>query len=55
MAAAYADVVTDPAQADLALLRLSTPYEQRPGRFESFFHAGPLDFEPAGWRKFSRC
>ena len=46
VAAAYADVVTDPAQADLALLRVSTPYEQRPGRFESFFHAGPLDFEP---------
>jgi beta-glucosidase len=46
VAAAYADVVTDPAQADLALLRLSTPYEQRPGRFESLFHAGPLDFEP---------
>jgi beta-glucosidase len=46
VAAAYADVVTDPAQADLALLRLSAPYEQRPGRFESLFHAGPLDFEP---------
>ena len=46
VAADYADVVTDPAQADLALLRLSAPYEQRPGRFESFFHAGPLDFEP---------
>jgi beta-glucosidase len=46
VAAAYADVAGDPAQADLALLRLSAPYEQRPGRFESFFHAGPLDFEP---------
>ncbi|HEY5400722.1 MAG TPA: glycoside hydrolase family 3 N-terminal domain-containing protein [Trebonia sp.] len=46
VAAEYADVVTDPAQADLALLRLSTPYEQRPGRFESLFHSGPLDFEP---------
>jgi beta-glucosidase len=46
VAAAYADVAADPAQADLALLRLSAPYEQRPGRFESFFHAGPLDFEP---------
>ncbi|HEX4291183.1 MAG TPA: glycoside hydrolase family 3 N-terminal domain-containing protein [Trebonia sp.] len=46
VAAEYADVVTDPAQADLALLRLSTPYEQRPGRFESLFHTGPLDFEP---------
>jgi len=46
VAAEYADVVTDPAQADLALLRLPTPYEQRPGRFESLFHSGPLDFEP---------
>jgi beta-glucosidase len=46
VAAGYADVVTDPAQADLAVLRLSTPYERRPGRFESFFHTGPLDFEP---------
>ena len=45
VAAGYADVVTDPGQADLAVLRLSTPYEQRPGRFESFFHAGPLDFD----------
>ena len=35
----------DPARADLALLRLSAPYEERPGRFESFFHAGPLDFD----------
>ena len=46
VAADYADVVTDPAQADLALLRLSTPYEERPGRFESLFHTGPLAFEP---------
>ena len=45
VAADYADVVTDPAQADLALLRLSTPYEERPGRFESLFHTGPLDFD----------
>jgi beta-glucosidase len=46
VAADYADVVTDPARADVAILRLSTPYEERPGRFESFFHTGPLDFEP---------
>jgi beta-glucosidase len=45
VAAGFAQVVTDPAQADLALLRLSTPYEDRPGRFESFFHTGPLDFD----------
>jgi beta-glucosidase len=45
VAAGYAEVVTDPGQADLAILRLSTPYEKRSGRFESFFHAGPLDFD----------
>jgi beta-glucosidase len=45
VAADYGEVVTDPAQADLAILRLSTPYEKRSGRFESFFHAGPLDFD----------
>jgi beta-glucosidase len=44
--AAYGDVVSDPGQADLALLRLSAPHEKRPGRFESLFHAGPLDFPP---------
>ncbi|MFE0675608.1 glycoside hydrolase family 3 protein [Streptomyces sp. NPDC058867] len=43
-AAAYGEVVADPAEADLAVLRLRTPYEQRPGLFESFFHAGSLAF-----------
>ncbi|MDR6974242.1 beta-glucosidase [Streptomyces sp. 3330] len=43
-AAEYADLVADPAEADLGLLRLTTPYEPRPGLFESFFHAGRLDF-----------
>ncbi|MFJ1754680.1 glycoside hydrolase family 3 N-terminal domain-containing protein [Kitasatospora sp. NPDC088134] len=33
-----------PAEADLALLRLHTPYEHRPNRFESLFHSGRLDF-----------
>ena len=46
VAAAYGEVVSDPAQSDLAILRLSTPYERRPGRFESMFHSGPLDFAP---------
>lgn len=45
VAAEYTDIVTDPAQADLAVLRLNTPYEPRPGLFESFFHAGRLDFD----------
>ncbi|WP_240528723.1 glycoside hydrolase family 3 protein [Streptomyces humi] len=43
-AAPYAQLVTDPADADLAVLRLGTPFEPRPGRFEAFFHAGRLDF-----------
>ncbi|WP_369262083.1 glycoside hydrolase family 3 protein [Streptomyces sp. R35] len=43
-AAAYGNVVADPAEADVAVLRLGTPYEQRPGTFESFFHAGSLAF-----------
>ncbi|MEU9735809.1 glycoside hydrolase family 3 N-terminal domain-containing protein [Streptomyces sp. NPDC048002] len=43
-AAAYGEVVADPAEADLAVLRLRTPYEQRPGLFESFFHSGSLAF-----------
>jgi beta-glucosidase len=37
-------VVDDPADADLAVLRLDAPYEPRPGGFESFFHAGSLEF-----------
>ncbi|MBM7054311.1 glycoside hydrolase family 3 protein [Streptomyces durocortorensis] len=43
-AAEYADVVPEPAAADFAVLRLDTPYEPRPGVFESFFRAGRLDF-----------
>ncbi|MFF5185948.1 glycoside hydrolase family 3 N-terminal domain-containing protein [Streptomyces sp. NPDC000345] len=43
-AAAYGNIVTDPADADVAVLRLRTPYEPRPGAFESFFHAGSLAF-----------
>ncbi|MEU7279857.1 glycoside hydrolase family 3 N-terminal domain-containing protein [Streptomyces sp. NPDC045431] len=44
VAAEYTDIVTDPRHADLAMLRLNTPYEPRQGVFESFFHAGRLDF-----------
>jgi beta-glucosidase len=46
VAAAYGDVVADPALAELAILRLSAPHDKRAGRFESLFPAGPLDFEP---------
>ncbi len=43
--AKYATPVDDPAQADVALLRLTTPYVKRPGIFEGFFHDGDLDFK----------
>ncbi|MGP3688445.1 glycoside hydrolase family 3 protein [Streptomyces sp. IBSNAI002] len=44
VAAAYGEVVADPAEADLAVLRLRTPYEPRENIFESFFHSGSLAF-----------
>ncbi|MFJ7074799.1 glycoside hydrolase family 3 protein [Streptomyces sp. NPDC098781] len=43
-ASAYGNVVGDPADAEVAILRLRTPYERRPGAFESFFHSGSLAF-----------
>ncbi|MFJ4621681.1 glycoside hydrolase family 3 protein [Streptomyces sp. NPDC088812] len=43
-AGTYGQVVADPADADLAILRLRTPYEPRANRFESFFHSGSLAF-----------
>ena len=41
----YGQVVDTPAQADFAILRLPTPFEQRKGFIESMFHAGDLDFK----------
>ena len=41
----YGEVMAAPGEADLAILRLSTPYEKRRGVIESFFHAGDLDFK----------
>lgn len=43
-AAEYATVVTRPQDADVALVRLQAPFEQRDTMFENFFHAGSLDF-----------
>jgi beta-glucosidase len=43
-AAAYGEVVASPAEADVAILRLQAPYEERATFFENFFHAGSLDF-----------
>ena len=46
VAAQYGDVVEDLADADLALLRLKTPFQPRDGIFlERMFHAGDLDFK----------
>ncbi|MFE3583208.1 glycoside hydrolase family 3 protein [Streptomyces vinaceus] len=44
VAAGYGEVVPDPGAADLAVLRLRTPYEPRENLFESFFHSGSLAF-----------
>ncbi|MBT3321532.1 MAG: glycoside hydrolase family 3 protein [Anaerolineae bacterium] len=41
----YGEVVQKSDEADIAILRLSTPYEKRRGLLESFFHAGDLDFK----------
>lgn len=40
----YATVVATPGEAEVALLRLQAPFEQRATMFENFFHAGSLDF-----------
>lgn len=44
VAAQYGEVVESPRDADVAVLRLQAPYEQRETMFENFFHAGSLDF-----------
>ncbi|WP_188042452.1 glycoside hydrolase family 3 protein [Microbacterium sp. ANT_H45B] len=44
VAAAYGEVVASPAEADLAIIRLQAPFEQRATTFENFFHAGSLEF-----------
>jgi beta-glucosidase len=45
VAAGYGTVVTDPADADLAVVRLQAPFEPRDQYFlESMFHQGSLDF-----------
>lgn len=41
---AYATMVDSPEHADVALLRTRAPFEARGGGFESFFHAGSLEF-----------
>src|SRR6478609_2742837 len=43
-AAACGEVVDAPEDADVAILRIQAPYEERGTMFENFFHAGSLDF-----------
>ena len=46
-ASEYARIVDHPDQADVALIRLETPWEARSDNFvEQFFHQGSLEFEP---------
>jgi beta-glucosidase len=46
VASSYGEVVLNVEEADVALLRLQAPYEQRDKFFlEQFFHAGELDFK----------
>ena len=47
VAADYGEVVTDPAEADVAVVRLQAPFEPRDQYFLEFmFHQGSLDFPP---------
>ncbi|GAA1996939.1 glycoside hydrolase family 3 protein [Microbacterium pumilum] len=39
--------VATPEQAEVAVIRLSAPFEERATRFENNFHAGSLEFMPA--------
>ncbi|MEU4013637.1 glycoside hydrolase family 3 N-terminal domain-containing protein [Microbacterium sp. NPDC028030] len=44
VAAAFGVIVDDPADAELAIIRLQAPFEERETMFENFFHAGSLEF-----------
>lgn len=44
VAAAYGEVVATPAEAEIAVLRLQAPFEERGTMFENFFHAGSLAY-----------
>lgn len=45
IASEYANLVDDIDEADVALLRLQTPWEPREGLVEGFLHQGYLDFK----------
>ncbi|MET4783562.1 glycoside hydrolase family 3 N-terminal domain-containing protein [Glaciihabitans sp. UYNi722] len=42
----YAVIVTDPADADVAIVRIQAPYDPRTGGVAPYFHAGSLEFSP---------
>ncbi|MBE7187603.1 glycoside hydrolase family 3 protein [Jatrophihabitans endophyticus] len=44
--AGRANVVASVEDADVAILRIVAPWEQRTGELDFFFHAGSLDFTP---------
>lgn len=44
VAASFGEVVATPGEADLAIIRLQAPFEERETMFENFFHAGSLAF-----------
>lgn len=44
LAARALTTVSTPHEADLAILRLRTPYDPRPGGFERNYHTGTLEF-----------
>ena len=46
VAAGYGEVVGSPEEADVAIIRVGAPFEQRATFFENFFHAGSLEFAP---------
>ncbi len=46
VAARYGEVVSRAADADVAIVRASSPFEPRSGPLESIFHAGDLSFTP---------
>ncbi len=47
IAGEYGQVVSSVEEAEIAILRLNTPFEPREGFLDSFFHAGDLDFKGA--------
>ncbi len=55
IAAQFATVVDDPAEADLALVRVRAPYEERNSYFlEQWFHAGSLEFSAEVIRRLGK-